>query len=277
MCELFAMSSMHPATASFSLDEFARHGGLSGNNEDGWGVGFFQGNDVLLTRESGAACQSANLAFIRSQRIQSPLMIAHIRQANVGDRSLRNSQPFGRELGGRMHLFAHNGDLPAVLNQPFDRGDCFRPLGETDSEYAFCQLMNGLGGIWRDGTPELERRVAVFSAFALGMMELGTANLLYSDSEFLFALGHRRSRFPGGPIEPPGLVTLRRDCDFSQVGENPVNEPRIAGLDLEFGAQHQRVQLIASVPLSGEDWEPLNEGELLVIQHGAVVMRRQLV
>ncbi|RLE27834.1 MAG: class II glutamine amidotransferase, partial [Acidobacteria bacterium] len=35
MCELFAMSSSHPATVNLSLGEFSRHGGLTADHADG--------------------------------------------------------------------------------------------------------------------------------------------------------------------------------------------------------------------------------------------------
>ena len=42
------------------------------------------------------------------------LAISHIRHAARGSLSLANTQPFTRELAGRSHVFAHNGDLPGV-------------------------------------------------------------------------------------------------------------------------------------------------------------------
>ena len=41
MCELFAMSSRVPATVTFSLEEFARHGGLTAPHKDGWGIVYY--------------------------------------------------------------------------------------------------------------------------------------------------------------------------------------------------------------------------------------------
>ena len=69
---------------------------------------------------------------------------------------MKNCQPFARELGGRMHVFAHNGDLDAGrLGAP--RGS-FRPVGDTDSERAFCVLLERLTAIWlRGGTPRSTR------------------------------------------------------------------------------------------------------------------------
>jgi glutamine amidotransferase len=38
MCELLAMSARYSATVQMSLEEFSRHGGLSGPYKDGWGM-----------------------------------------------------------------------------------------------------------------------------------------------------------------------------------------------------------------------------------------------
>ena len=61
----------------------------------------------------------------------------------MGARVYRNTQPFIRELGGRMHLFAHNGWLPPYLRQGRLRNPSrpFNPVGDTDSEEAFCDLL----------------------------------------------------------------------------------------------------------------------------------------
>ena len=48
MCELFALSSLHPATVRLSFEEFSRHGGLAGPHKDGWGIVFYDGRDVRL-------------------------------------------------------------------------------------------------------------------------------------------------------------------------------------------------------------------------------------
>ncbi len=52
MCELLGMSSNLPATLSLSLRKLAAHGGLSGPHKDGWGVGYYEGEDVRLIQGS---------------------------------------------------------------------------------------------------------------------------------------------------------------------------------------------------------------------------------
>jgi predicted glutamine amidotransferase len=73
-------------------------------------------------------------------------VIAHIRHATQGAVSLANTQPFVRELRGRVHVFAHNGAVGALPASA--RGNCgggrFQPIGETDSEVAFCQFLGRL-------------------------------------------------------------------------------------------------------------------------------------
>ena len=114
MCELFALSSKMPANVNFSLDIFSRHGGFGGRMLDGWGLAFYDGADVRLYREPEPAGQSDWVSFIEQRRQRTGLVLSHIRRATQGAVSLRNTQPFMRELGGRAHVFAHNGDLATI-------------------------------------------------------------------------------------------------------------------------------------------------------------------
>ncbi|HEU4644615.1 MAG TPA: class II glutamine amidotransferase, partial [Burkholderiales bacterium] len=114
MCELFALSARQAANVRFSLEEFSRHGGLAGPHNDGWGIAWYEGADVRLVKEPSAASDSACLDFIQDHPFRSTLVMSHIRKATQGELTLANSQPFTRELGGRMHVFAHNGDLSSA-------------------------------------------------------------------------------------------------------------------------------------------------------------------
>jgi glutamine amidotransferase len=165
-----------------------------------------------------------------------------------------------------MHVFAHNGDLePGVLaaNFPLRR---FHPVGDTDSEYAFCVLLDRLWDIeaWLH-MPSLEVRRELISQFAAQMRSLGPANFIYSDSDALFMHGHRRFHGDGQGIRPPGLHVLCRRCTDAA--------PRPGHLTPEGGSQdEQLVVLVASVPLTDESgWRALDEGELLVARDGRVV------
>jgi glutamine amidotransferase len=179
---------------------------------------------------------------------------------------MKNCQPFQRELGGRMHVFAHNGDLePARLRTRLPLG-AYRPIGDTDSEYAFCALLDLLAPAWRDAAePPLERRRRIVEGFAGAIRELGPANFIYTDGDAVFLHGHRRMHGDGLPPHSPGLHVLRRHCgsDARPWG----------GEGMHIAARpDQDVLLAASVPLTEEPgWRALAEGELVVARLGKLV------
>ncbi len=264
MCELFGISSRHPTTARFSLSEFARRGGDTGPHSDGWGITFLRDGDVALMREAEPSAGSPLLQLIHEQHTPSELVIAHIRKATQGIVSLRNTQPFVRELGGRPHVFAHNGDLGELRQRISLEESYFRPIGDTDSEHAFCHLLSKLQTLWLGGdTPSLDQRLRVFTRFATYMTTLGTANFLYSDSEFLFVHSHYR-REDGDELAHPGIYLLERNCHEYHIKHGGTVDP------------DQQMTLLASRPLSQENWQPLPSHSVLVIQNGRVIIDHPL-
>jgi predicted glutamine amidotransferase len=259
------MSSRAPATVDYSLERFSRHGGLEGPAKDGWGVAYYEDEDVRLIKDTRCASESPWVAFLEGQALRSRMVISHIRRATRGALTLENTQPFRRELGGRVHVFAHNGDLGGIgADLPLGRLGCHRPLGTTDSELAFCALLARLEAVWRvpRPAPELGRRFDIVARFAADLRSLGPANFLYADGDVLFAHGHRRIQ-ADGEIRPPGLWVLQRTC--------PSDEPAVRSNGLTISAESQAVVLLASVPLTREAWRPLAEGEVLAVAAGSVI------
>ena len=262
MCELLALSSDTPARLTVSLEALVAHGAAAGRTHDGWGVAFYQDRDVALFREPSAAGSSALVEFLETHGPASTLTMAHIRRATRGSVSLVNTQPFVRPLAGRMHVFAHNGDLPgieAIAKLALNR---VQTMGSTDSELAFCALLQRLEPAWSDSPepPSLEARLDLISGFAADLRRLGPANFFYFDGEVLFAHGHRRLNAATGRIEPPGLMVLSRRCS----SPSPVEGHQVPTTSRD-------VVLVASVSLSSENWRPLAEGEILAISGGRVI------
>lgn len=268
MCELFAMSSRWPATVRLSLEELSRHGGLTGPHKDGWGIAFVGGRTARIFKEELPASDSAQIRFIQNHPPRSACVLSHIRKATQGRTGLANCQPFSRELGGRLHVFCHNGDLErATLMQALALG-AYRPIGDTDSEHAFCALMERMRALWLggDAVPPLAERLEVIAALASELRPLGPANFMYTDGDAIFVHGHKRTQPGGRGLRPPGLHALVRSCPAD--GEGLVAE----GLAIDPPTGEQRVVLVASVPLTDEPgWRALNEGEVLVLQHGEIV------
>jgi glutamine amidotransferase len=268
MCELFAMSSRFPANVRFSLEAFARRGGLEGPHKDGWGIAYYVDEDVRLVKEPQPASDSACVRFIQDHPFAAPIVLSHIRRATRGTVAMKNCQPFARELGGRMHVFAHNGDLDAgALRAKLPLGG-FRPVGDTDSEHALCALLERLRPSWlRGGLPALGERLSIIAEFAVAIRALGPANFLYSDGDALFIHGHKRFHGDRAKASPPGLHVLCRRCAAQDdaVGAE--------GLFIALDAA-QEVVLAASVPLTAEPgWRALAEGELVVARGGSIVTR----
>ncbi len=265
MCELFAVSSDRPVVIQMTLREFQRHGGETANNSDGWGIAFYEDNDARIIRESEAAATSEHLDYLRGHACASRNIIAHIRQASVGNTRLQNTQPFTRVLSGRLHTFAHNGDLYDLPEEPLMSP--FSPLGDTDSERAFSALMHRLwSASERRGTiPEYPERLEIVVDFTEALKGLGIFNFLYCDGEYLFAHSHKRTQ-ADGEIKPPGMHLLQRDGAIHEHHD-------IAGIDVEFGHSHAKMSLVASVPLSSEPWEALDTDSLVALKDGQAISR----
>jgi hypothetical protein len=80
VCELLVLSTTRPARLTFALQTLAQRASASGTTHDGWGVAFYQGNDVALFREPSAASGSPLVAT------------SHIRHATHGAIQLSNTQ-----------------------------------------------------------------------------------------------------------------------------------------------------------------------------------------
>jgi predicted glutamine amidotransferase len=265
MCELFCMSSRAPATVNLSLTEFARHGGATAENKDGWGLAYYSECDALVIREPRPAYDSAEMRFVRTHQIGSDMVISHIRHASVGGVALRNTQPYQRELGGYLHVFAHNGTFDDIFTR-YPLSGRFQPIGSTDSEYAFCLLLDRLTRLWADrSVPDVQARAQIIRDFASELRELGPANFIYADGDTLFAHGDRRTHEDG--IRPPGLHYVSRHCRNER---QPVDVP---GLTVSTAPGSQDIALVASVPLTDEQWTPFEVGQLLGLKGGETVYR----
>jgi len=265
MCELFAYSSSKPTLARFSLDEFRSHGCAKGPHCDGWGLAFYQEKYAQVYRDENPAAYSEWMEFLLTHEHYSTCVISHIRKATQGGSSLKNTQPFSREGHGARHVFAHNGNLKDFKSvQKFIN---FEPIGETDSEYAFCTLMDAVQSLWSNGRPTLQQRTDLLATLFCHWSTFGPANIIYSDGEYLFAFANRRTRLDG-EIRAPGLYHLTRD----EVTHQQRN--KLVGVELEGGAG--KITLFASVPLSSENWQPFAENELLIARNGEIVTRVKL-
>jgi len=266
MCELFGMSSSVAVGVKYSLHEFATHGGRLYQNKSGWGIAYHADKDAILIKEPVPASDSPWVRFIESHPIYTTCAIAHVRHATAGSPSFANTHPFIRELGGQRHIFAHNGGLHDIWDALSLDAGTFRPVGETDSEYAFCFVLEQLQSLWQGATepPSLQKRLDVIAEVAEKLRSLGTANFLYSDGETLFVHAHRRHWEENGQVSeprPPGLSAI------------VLNRAELSARGLHLTRSDGVATCVASVPITKDDWTPLPEGAVLALSGGRELAR----
>lgn len=256
MCELFGMSSRLPTNVTFSLGVLGERGGRSGPHKDGWGIAFSEGRDFRIIKEAEPACNSACLRFIEAHDFESRIVISHIRRATAsGGPSYANTHPFARELYGVTHVFAHNGEVPRIFqDHRFDPAHYY-PQGGTDSERAFCSLMDRLrAGLTPDGVMDLPKKLPIIERWSQETSELGSFNFLLSDGRYLYA--HRSTQ----------LFYVLREC-LSQSECLKSGELTVRLAQGPNGVQ--RVAAVATEPLTGDEgWQLLPERKVVAFTEG---------
>ena len=252
MCQLLGMNCNVPTDVMFSFAGFAERGGRTDHHGDGWGIAFFEDKGLRHFVDHQSACASPVAELIRQYPIKSRNVISHIRKATQGAVTLENCHPFVRELWGRYWVFAHNGDLKDYA--PRLHGS-FRPVGHTDSERAFCWLMQELAKSHAT-VPSVAELTLTLQELVPQIARHGTFNFLLSNGEALWA--HASTHLCYVVRQHPfGSATLR-DEDLS------VNFA-------EQAAPGDRVAVVVTTPLTqDETWTPITPGELKVFVDGAV-------
>jgi predicted glutamine amidotransferase len=254
MCQLLGMNCNVPTDIVFSFTGFATRGGRTDVHNDGWGIAFFEGAGVRHFVDYEAAIASPIAELIKRCPIKSKNVIAHIRKATQGRVTLENCHPFVRELWGRYWVFAHNGDLKDFA--PPLTG-AFRPVGTTDSEWAFCYLLQELRRRFGDSPPALPALSSALQELTAEIASYGPFNMMLSDGSALFA--HCSTNLHYIVRQHPFAIAELSDEDMS-VDFSRVTTP------------NDRVAIIVTAPLTtNETWTQFAEGELKVFVEGAPV------
>lgn len=274
MCELLALSANTPTDMRFSFHGLRRRGGATGDHGDGWGLASYDpdGRGVSLYREDAAAAFSPIAAQVAALDLRAHCSIAHIRKATQGEVSLRNCHPFHRRWRQQEWIFAHNGDLKGNDGSSEDETDprlnlarriplegLFQPEGDTDSETAFCWLLEKLesSGVSEDDT------ASVFDQLCAGadqLSRLGTFNCLISNGHWLFAyatsqLHHLTRR---APFCRASLADDDLSVDFA-----------------ELAAAGDVVTIVSTAPLTtNESWQSFQPNSAILLEHGEITKQR---
>jgi predicted glutamine amidotransferase len=165
----------------------------------GWGVGFYQGGEVLMRRRPLDDHETIDLAQIAGD-VRADVLVGHVRSATVGALRTENTHPFRY----RQWLFAQTGTLPGfdALREPlaatvpgFLRGNI---RGETDAElvfHVFLSFLHDAGKLDHEAVDAASIASATRHTFAVidGMAaevgaEPGKVNVVLTNGETLVAV-----------------------------------------------------------------------------------------
>lgn len=256
MCELLAMSANVPTDIVFSFTGLAERGGVTGPHVDGWGITFYEGKGSRTFKDARPSSESHVAQLIKSYPIKSEVVVSHIRQANRGCVSLENTHPFTRELWGQYWTYAHNGQLTGYADKFVAKR--FTAVGDTDSEMAFCWIMDKVVERFGDTAPE--DRLVVYDYIATLADEiraLGVFNMILSDGEHLMSYCTNN------------LCYITRRAPFGKA--KLIDTDVVIDFDKET-TPNDIVTVIATRPLTkDEQWNVLSPGEWKLFKKGELV------
>jgi glutamine amidotransferase len=166
-----------------------------------WGLGFFQGGEVLMRRRPLDERQEIDVAQVAGD-VRADVILGHVRSATVGEMRTENTHPFRY----RQWLFAQTGTVPQ-FREIRDRLVTSLPeflragiRGETDAEIVFHVFLSFLHdrGVLTDAVTEasvvrdvLRTTVTVVDQTAAEVGgEPGSLNLMVTNGDAVYAF-HR--------------------------------------------------------------------------------------
>ena len=216
-----------------------------------WGIAFFEGKASRVFLDSLPATDSPVARMVREYPIKSLNTIAHIRKATIGEVNLSNTQPYSREAWGMNWIFAHNGDLwnynPVISGR-------YQPVGTSDSERAFCMIMNALTDKYPQCPPPLPQLYRDLDELSKPIASYGTFNFLMSNGQILFARCStdlcyiiRKAPFPKAHLVDKDITV-----DFTPLT-----------------TENDKVTVIATQPLTdNEEWVKFEKDQLIAFKNG---------
>jgi predicted glutamine amidotransferase len=202
-----------------------------------------------------SASTSPIAAMLKSYPIKSHNVVAHVRKATVGAVTLENCHPFTRELWGRYWVFAHNGDLKE-FNPPLHGS--FKPVGNTDSELAFCWLLQELNKS-HAAVPTVEELTSTLAELVPRIARHGTFNFLMSNGQALWA--HASTK----------LCYVLRQHPFPEVQLK--DDDVTVDLSHLNGPEDMQVIVVTEPLTTNEAWVAMEAGELQAFVDGRPLAR----
>lgn len=266
MCELLALNFNREISPVFSFVGLLNE---SYHHCHGWGLSYYpdDGPSAAVFKEAIAGYESELASFLTSYReMKSHTFIGHIRRSSIGNQTHANTHPFTKLFNGREWTFIHNGTLPDYPGSL--KGMPYRPLGSTDSEYAFCKILSKMKKRKLRAKVKKNSHSYTRGQFAeihqilkeINVCGDGPFNCIFSDSKYLFCYRdqHGARNLYYLQRQYPFDTTLLRDQDF-EINLNLMKNDSDTGY------------VIATDHLTDEEWTSFSSGQLMVFKDGRIV------
>ncbi len=268
MCRVFGFRSVIQSQVHHSLVNAENALGLqSQKHPDGWGVAYYMHGSPHVIKSEMTALDDQLFKRV-SGIVSSETVVAHIRNATQGDKSILNTHPF--QFGP--WIFAHNGNIKNWKEKRSELMELLSPklkrfvLGDTDSEFLFFLILTHLeafsGHLAQTSLSNLAE--ATKSAMKELTSIIGPVSEIDNGANtetyltFIMTDGHRMLAHHGGKnlnySTHKSLCPERETCpSFAKSCENPAK-------------QGERVNhlVFSSEPLSGQNiWNPMKPGDII--------------
>lgn len=268
MSRLMAMVANDPERVGCVLFPGRRQLVADDREMDGWGIGTYQGGEVLLQRHPRRLRDTVDF-YALGAKLRTDVMVGHVRHATVGSVKLENTHPFRF----RSWLLAHHGTIGNFGDIHDELVRCIPDFlrrnirGQTDSEHFFHLFLSFLHDAGRLDDPLISPRVAT--------------------DAFRQALAFVRRLNGNAPTEMDAVITNGRILLASRRG-SPLHFYRLRGVGEcpacrpteDFGKgpkvhchEHLQAVVLVAQPAATTDapwpapWEELADGQLLVVHH----------
>ena len=284
-CQLLGMNCASPTDFTFSFKGFLQRGGETDIHRDGWGVLFYEaeGSGIRQFHDSNPASSSRTANFLSDHPIHTLNMMSHIRYATVGGVELSNVHPFSREMWGINWAFAMNGDIPMFKRDPKAKLEAlkvpndspcrderyYHPIGSTDSEAAFCAVLNAL----RVQFQHLPSLPVLQDALHKLCNEIIMEDPEGTIMNFILTCGPHTQWVYSWPGSRPGS-TVWNGLHYTTREYPFTNNCQLCDIDIavNFSSTNKEndcVSVIATKPLTeNEEWIEMSRGELIVFDQG---------
>ena len=263
MCEMLGLNFSRPVEVAFSFAGLLKG---SERNPHGWGVGCYPdgGRAANIFKEAKPGYESLLAAFLSSHLpLRSSTFLAHIRKASRGSVTFANCHPFSRHYKALEYLFVHNGTMNKELLKSKGR---YRPLGQTDSELAFCSLMGRIEAL--KIYPVIKGKYVgytqeQFDAIYKILREINQAGSLaciLTDGQTMFAYR-----------DANGLRELHYQERHQSLVEHELGDEEVT-IKLPGNNEHDGTGFImATVPIDSGEWKTFQPGQMIVCRNGAMI------